>query len=66
MANNYPYGKLNKDDEGAATIAIHQEGNTVRIDFGKPVAWLALPPDQAMGLAALLVKHAQAIKNKLQ
>jgi hypothetical protein len=33
----------------------------VRIDFGKTVSWLALPPEVAMGLAGSLMNHAQAL-----
>lgn len=62
----YPFGKLNKDDEGALNIAIGIEGNTVRLDFGKPIDWFALPPGFALELAALLTKHAETIKGQLQ
>ena len=49
----YPYGKLNPDDEGEIRIAIaHDPHNrTVVIDFGKPVAWIGLPPQHAREFA---------------
>jgi hypothetical protein len=43
-------------------IAIGTDGDCVRIDFGKPTAWIGLPPDQALAFASLIVKHAMAMK----
>ena len=39
---NYPRGKLNAHDEGQLRIAMTVKGNTLIIDFGKPVKWLGL------------------------
>jgi hypothetical protein len=36
----------------------------VRIDFGKPVLWLAMPPEQAVALAESLIGHALALKKR--
>lgn len=54
----YPRGKVNKDDEGELTMAVARVGDVVRVEFGKPVAWLAMTPADAVGLAQLLIKHA--------
>lgn len=62
----YPYGKLNKQDEGELTIAVHIEGNAVRVDFGKPVAWLGLAPVHARALAQSLLEHAARIEQARQ
>jgi len=52
-------GKLNEEDEGDVRLALTSSGDgLVRIDFGKPVAWLALPSEQARQLANTLLKHA--------
>lgn len=59
---DFPRGKLNPTDEGGLMIAVHPEGDTVRIDFGKPTAWIAMPADQALAFAALIVKNAMHIK----
>lgn len=61
MSNRYPHGKLNDDDEGELRVAIGHERGNVILDFYKPVKWIGLPPEQAMGLARLLVHHALAI-----
>lgn len=66
VSKQYPYGKLIKQDEGEMALAVYVEGNAVRVDFGKPVLWIGLPPEQARGLAALLVKHAEQIEQARQ
>ncbi len=60
----FPDGKINRSDEGgiALGVAYDPTKNLVRIDFGKPVAWLALPPESAIEFAKLLLKHAGAKK----
>jgi hypothetical protein len=59
---DFPQGQLNADDEGGLIMAISSEGGCVRLDFGKPTAWIALPPDEGLALASLLVKRAMALK----
>lgn len=59
----FPYGKANADDEGELAMALaadHSQG-IVRVEFGKPVAWLGLPSAQARGLAALLIEKADEL-----
>lgn len=58
----YPDGrKLDPTDEGElhAAIATDHANRMVRIEFGKPVAWLCLPPADAVALAAQLVERAK-------
>ena len=59
---DYPRGQLNPHDEGALKVAIGHESGVVRLDFGEPTAWIGLPPDEALTLAAVLVSHATALK----
>jgi hypothetical protein len=56
----FPKGQLNADDEGAIKIGIAYDpvDKVVRIDFGTPVTWLGLPPDEARELANILLKKA--------
>ena len=63
--NTYPEGKLNETDEGALTLLLSVEGNCVRVDFPKPVHWFALPPDQAIQLAHLMIAHAEEAKKAM-
>lgn len=55
----YPKGKLAPDDEGGLNAAITRQGDVIRIDFGKPVGWLALYPDEARALAKILIEKAK-------
>jgi hypothetical protein len=62
---DFPHGKLNDDDQGGLRIGIAYDklDGIVRIDFGKPVAWLGLPPPEAIELANLLLaKAAMGVK----
>jgi hypothetical protein len=58
----FPDGKLNDDDEGELRLMISKEGDNVRIDFGKPISWLALPKEDALTFANLLIKRAEELK----
>lgn len=56
-------GRIGPDDDGdlAFSIGPHPEKELVVVDFGKSVEWLAMPPQHAIELAQLLIKHARAI-----
>lgn len=58
----FPQGILNDDDEGALKIgvAFDKVDGLVHLNFGKPVAWAAFPPDMAVQFARTLLKHAGA------
>jgi hypothetical protein len=44
--------------ELALAITYDEDDDVVRIEFGKPIQWLAMPPAQAIGFARLILKHA--------
>ena len=44
----------------------HDRYGNIRIDFGKPVAWLAFSPEQGIELAKLILKHAGAKRNEIE
>jgi hypothetical protein len=52
-------GRLGDDDEGDLKLMVGRHKDCVRIDFGKPVGWLALPKGTAMALACAIAKHAE-------
>lgn len=56
----FPQGVLTDDDEGELKMAVGRDAldGLVHINFGKPVAWLALPPENAIALARTILKHA--------
>lgn len=57
----FPQGKVSDDDEGALKMAIAYDklDGIVRVEFGKPVAWIGLPPPEAIQLAEKLLWHAR-------
>jgi hypothetical protein len=60
----FPQGVLNDGDEGALKmgIAFDKQDGLVHIEFGKPVAWTAFPPEVAINFAKSLLKAAGARK----
>jgi len=62
----WPHGRVSGDDDGELALAISSDAATglVRMDFGKPVAWMAMSPDDAVALAQLLIRHARAISKE--
>lgn len=59
LLGEYPDGKLNADDAGALAYAVGVENGKVIMRFPKPVAWVGFNGDQALELAAALIKHAR-------
>lgn len=57
----FPHGKLHPSDEGELQFGVATDGKVVLIQFGKPIAWLGLPPDKARALAKVLIEHADRI-----
>lgn len=56
----FPAGQLTPHDEGAIQFAVGVKNHKVCVDFGTPVAWVGMEPEQAMQLAQSLVEHARA------
>lgn len=63
----HPEGHLNGHDEGALMLAVSTVDapedaayeKVVRVDFGKPTAWLGMSPQQAVEFAAMVIKQAR-------
>lgn len=54
----FPEGKLTPSDEGELQFGITNNNGQVIVNFGKPVAWLGMQPQQAVALADALMRHA--------
>jgi hypothetical protein len=54
----YSQGKLDPHDEGDIRMAVTNARGRVLVNFGKPVTWFGLTPEEARALATLLLKHA--------
>jgi len=56
----FPDGKVDPTDEGELRFMVSAtDDGLVRLEFGKPVAWLGLRPQDAAGLASALMHHAR-------
>ena len=60
----FPEGKLTPKDEGAIQFAIGEQDGKVVIDFGTPVAWIGLTPQQAADIASSLLSRAREVGRK--
>jgi hypothetical protein len=61
---DHPQGKLNREDEGGLRMGVAADirNGVVRVDFGKPVAWLGLDKATALALSDNIRKHANSLK----
>jgi len=59
----WPEGRIAAEDDGelAIIIAADPVKNVVQFEFGKPVAWLAMPPEQAKQLGELMIRRANEL-----
>ena len=48
-------------DEGAIQFSIGEKDGKVVIDFGTPVAWVGMSPQQAADFASTLLKRARLV-----
>jgi hypothetical protein len=63
----FPDGSLGPHDEGALQMGVaHDDHGNVHVNFGKEIRWFALPSDQAIALARLLLLHAGVKKVELE
>lgn len=60
----FPEGKLTKTDEGAIKFAIGEKDGKVILDFGTPVVWVGMTPQQAAELASTILKRAREVARK--
>lgn len=61
LLGEFPDGKLNADDEGAIAMAVSVDSHRVRLEFPKPVKWIACTADEAAELAMLIMHHAKKL-----
>jgi hypothetical protein len=56
---DFPEGMLTKSDEGAIQFGVTVKDGKVVLDFGTPVAWVGMTPQQAADLASIMMKRAR-------
>lgn len=57
----FPEGQLTDRDEGEIKYAVSFIDGKVIIDFGTPVVWMGMAPEQAKELARVLLKWANPV-----
>lgn len=60
----FPHGKLTRHDEGELNLTIGESDDNVIINFGTPVSWMAMSPEQAVSLAQLLIAKARIVARR--
>lgn len=61
---SFPAGKLTKSDEGSIQFALGEKDGKVVLDFGTPVAWIGMRPQEAADIGAALIKWACEVGRK--
>ena len=61
MTGQFPDGKLTTSDEGQIAFGVGDHEGKVIINFGTPVVWMGMSPQEAVEFAELLIKRARAI-----
>lgn len=63
----YPHGTLGPHDEGALQMAVaHDSKGNVHVNFGKDLSWFAMPSEQAINFARLILRHAGVKKVEIE
>jgi hypothetical protein len=57
----FPEGKLRADDQGELYVAMSIRNGKVFLDFGAPVAWLAMNADDADKFGRALIDKAKQV-----
>ncbi len=60
----FPQGKLTKQDEGSIQFAIGEKDGKVVLDFGTPVAWIGMTPQEACDIASALFRRSREVGRK--
>jgi hypothetical protein len=58
----YPRGRIRLDDRGELNVGVRTLGDGIFIEFGVPVAWLAMSAAEARQLVATLEEHIRHIE----
>ena len=59
-----PSGQVHETDEGEIRMGVAHDAQErkVFLNFGKPVAWLGLNPEEAFDLGELLIRHSREVR----
>ena len=57
---------LAENSTGETQLQVSSNDQVVKLDFGKPLAWFAIPKAHALQLGVLLMQHAGATLEQIQ
>lgn len=59
-------GRIGPNDDGDVSFACSADAKNkiVILDFGKPVSWIGMQPEQAVAIAEMLVKFARQVSDR--
>lgn len=60
----YTHGQVHPTDEGAIRLGVVAHEGKVFVDFGTPVVWFGMTPEQADELAASLMEQARQARRQ--
>ena len=62
----WPEGRIEGTDDGQIVFKLSSDPETgvIKVDFGKPVTWVGMSPNDAVQVAQLLIKHARSISKE--
>ena len=62
----FPFGKVDATDEGELRMGMYADhrAGIVRLEFGKAIAWVGLPSQQARELGQLLIEKADELDRR--
>lgn len=59
-----PLGRVDETDEGEILMGVSHDPNKLKVflNFGKPVAWMGMTPEQARELGQSLIHESMAVR----
>ena len=63
--HDHPERRLTDKDEGALQYAVAQTGGKIIINFGTPVSWIGMNPEDAEAMANVLMAKAREARKMI-
>ena len=63
--HDHPEGRLTDKDDGALQYAVAQTGGKVIVNFGTPVSWIGMNPEDAEAMANVLMAKAREARKMI-
>lgn len=59
-----PAGQMHETDEGEIRMGVANDPSRLKVylNFGKPIAWIGMSPDEARELGETLIEHSRTVR----